>query len=293
MPGTNRIREVITQRIAEALKNNFAPPSRRWSSDPNCGFPTNIVSKMKYRGVNPLLLGQMDFVSRWWGTYRQWQALGGQIRPGETSTLVIFYMAVEKEADDPFYLLRQYPVFNIEQVVGEKLDTHRPTPDAQEVLPDDAFSVADNAIKATGASIRFGGNQAFYAYPTGPAWPDHTGGDFIRCPHRRQFPDIRNWYATLFHELAHWSEIRLGWNGSCGMGELIAEMTACYLSSELQLPQSEDQGYHESYIQSWLQAMENDSKWIFQAAKQADKATDFLLSFSRKPKALPPDSDAA
>ena len=100
-------------------------------------------------------------------------------------------------------------------------------------------------------------------------------------------------YATLFHELAHWSEIRLGWNGSCGMGELIAEMTACYLSSELQLPQSEDQGYHESYIQSWLQAMENDSKWIFQAAKQADKATDFLLSFSRKPNALSPDSDAA
>jgi antirestriction protein ArdC len=293
MLGANQIREAITQRIADALKNNVAVWSQPWSADENCGAPTNIISKKKYRGINPLLLqltsSEKGFVSRYWGTYRQWQALGGQVRRGEKSTSVVFYMAIEKETeDDPFYLLRQYSIFNIEQVDGDKLNAYRPMPDAQNVLPDDAFSIADSAIEATGAAIRCGGNQPFYAFPTGPAWPNHTGGDYIRCPHRRQFPDIRNWYATLFHELAHWSQIRLGWTGSYAMAELIAEMTACYLSNELQLPQT-DQSNHESYLQSWLRAMDNDSKWIFQAAKQADKVTDFLLSFSRESKA----SDAA
>jgi antirestriction protein ArdC len=286
MPKAHQIREAITQRIADALKNNVAVWSRPWSADPNCGAPTNIISKNTYRGINPLLLqltsSEKGFVSRYWGTYRQWLGLGGQVRRGEKGTSVVFYTVIEKETeDDPFYLLRQYSIFNIEQVDGDKLDAYRPMPDAQDVLPDDIYSIADNAIRTTGADIRFGGNQPFYTLPTGPDWPEHTGGDFIRCPHRRQFPDIRNWYSTLFHELAHWSQVRLGWSGSYAMGELIAEMTACYLSNELRLPQSEEQGNHEAYLQSWLQAMENDPKWIFKAAKQADKATDFILSFSQ------------
>ena len=38
---------------------------------------------------------------------------------------------------------------------------------------------------------------------------------------------------------------------------------------------------------SWLQAMRNDPRFIFMASAQASKATDFILSFSRKPEEAP------
>jgi antirestriction protein ArdC len=48
---------------------------------------------------------------------------------------------------------------------------------------------------------------------------------------------------------------------------------------------------HAAYVQSWLQAMQNDPKYIFDAASQASKAADFILSFSRA--AQPADETAA
>ena len=44
---------------------------------------------------------------------------------------------------------------------------------------------------------------------------------------------------------------------------------------------SDDLTNHTAYIQSWLQALENDPKFIFRASASASKAADFILSFSR------------
>ena len=38
---------------------------------------------------------------------------------------------------------------------------------------------------------------------------------------------------------------------------------------------------HASYLQSWLKAMQNDHRFIFQAASQANKVADYILAFSR------------
>ena len=67
------------------------------------------------------------------------------------------------------------------------------------------------------------------------------------------------------------------------MGELIAEIAACYLTSELGIPNAEQIENHAAYLQSWLKSMKNDPNFIFKAAKQASKVTDFLLSFVRQP----------
>ena len=37
------------------------------------------------------------------------------------------------------------------------------------------------------------------------------------------------------------------------------------------------------YLANWLQAMKGDSSFIFTAAGQASKASDYILSFSRSP----------
>ena len=69
---------------------------------------------------------------------------------------------------------------------------------------------------------------------------------------------------------------------SYAMGELIAEMGSCFLATELGIPNAETLPNHASYLQNWLKAMQNDHRFIFQAATQANKAADFILSFSRK-----------
>lgn len=55
-------------------------------------------------------------------TYNQAQALGGQVRRGETSSLVVKFGVVEREREDGgenrFPYLRGYRVFNASQIDG-------------------------------------------------------------------------------------------------------------------------------------------------------------------------------
>lgn len=283
------IREDITNRIVDSLKKGKVPWRKPWSSDPNCGVSRNIVSKKIYRGINPFLLeiARMDSGRKcqWWGTYKQFKELGGQVKMGEKGTQIIFWKILEKEDNNgkvrKSFFIRYYTVFNLEQVEGgERLEKFRPTEQPNNVNfgSDDAFKVFDEVIAATKADISFGGNKAYYKSPIGP-WPNHNDGDYIRCPNRIQFPDIREWYDTIFHELAHWSEIRLGWNGTYAMGELIAEISACFIPPSFGLPISDNMENHNRYLASWLEKMKDDPKFIFQAATQAQKVSDFVLHF--------------
>jgi antirestriction protein ArdC len=87
---------------------------------------------------------------------------------------------------------------------------------------------------------------------------------------------------TLLHEMAHHSETegRCGWTGTYAEGELRAEMASCFLMAALGIPGG-DLTNHAAYVQSWLQALENDPRHIFKAAAAASKASDYLLGFVR------------
>ena len=58
---------------------------------------------------------------------------------------------------------------------------------------------------------------------------------------------------------------------------------SCYVAAELGIPQGEGLGNHAAYLKNWLEALKNDRNFIFKAAKQASKVTDFLLGFVKKP----------
>ena len=81
-------------------------------------------------------------------------------------------------------------------------------------------------------------------------------------------------------------EPRTGWDhrkNGYALGELAAEIASCYVAAELGIPQGEGLGNHAAYLKNWLEALRNDRNYIFKAAKQATKVTDFLLDFVRKP----------
>ncbi len=56
--------------------------------------PINVSSAKRYRGINTLALWAAGFAAGYgdglWGTYKQWQDAGAQVREGERSTTVVF-----------------------------------------------------------------------------------------------------------------------------------------------------------------------------------------------------------
>ena len=64
-------------------------------------------------------------------------------------------------------------------------------------------------------------------------------------------------------------------------GELIAEMGAASLCGQAEIAERTLEN-SASYIQNWLEALQNDKKLIVQAAAQAQKAADFILGVKHK-----------
>jgi len=293
MPLTqNEIRQQITDKLIAALENNVMPWRRPWSRSENTGRPANVTSKRPYSGINPLLL-ELDsmkkgFHSRWWATFQQWKELGccvmkrpDSVQQGQWGTAVVLFRPIEKktidaktgdEKDDKFLLMRTFTVFNADQVQGAERFQVTEEPCGQR-QPD--FEPAEELMRATGADIRHGGDQAFYS----------VAGDFIILPNKQRFVTPGCYYESAFHELGHWSEPRLDFDRKANgyaMGELVAEMTACYLASELDIPNGESLENHAAYLKSWLEGMRGDASFIFRASTMAAKTTDFLLGFVRE-----------
>jgi antirestriction protein ArdC len=287
MQTQNEIRAELTQRIVTALKQGVIPWRKPWRSIPDpVRLPTNFVTKKAYQGFNVLnlqLAAQLaGYPASLWASFNQWKSVGASVKKGEKATHIILFKPVTKiekgedgETDKTktFPILKTWSVFNISQVDGEVAKQYEVTAAPTGARFDNVDrSEFDRAVAATGADIRFGGNKAAYHRPP---------GDFIIVPHEEQFHDFPAFAETLHHECCHWSEWRTGWSGSYAEGELRAEIGCCFLATALGIPNSSDLTNHTAYIQSWLQALENDPKFIFRASAAASKAADFILDFSR------------
>ena len=295
MPTNNQIRNDITQRIISAIEAGGLPPWRKTWSVGHTGLPTNAISGRAYSGVNPMLLAlhQIDhgFSNRHYATYKQFASVGAQVkrRPAGIESWgckIVFCRAVTKEKLDrsgkevveKYFLLREFTVFNIEQTVGGNIDhlRHQEREDTRSEV--EIYEEAEQAIAATGADIRHGGDQCFY----------DSENDYICVPSRSRFNS--EYYASVCHELVHWTEHkdRLNWDRSkrgdtaYAEAELIAEIGACYLCSELGVP-CDDMTNHYSYVSGWLSRMKQDSSFLFHSSSQASRAADYVLSFSREP----------
>src|SRR6266851_2543963 len=79
---------IITEKIINLLEQGAVPWRRPWTAN---GLPRNLVSKKPYRGINHFLLSASKYVSPFWLTMRQANELGGHVRKGEESTIVVFW----------------------------------------------------------------------------------------------------------------------------------------------------------------------------------------------------------
>jgi len=120
--------EIVTEKIISLLEQGMIPWRRPWTST---GLPRNLVTKRPYRGVNFFLLSATKYVSPCWVTMRQANELGGQVRKGEHSQIVVFWKVdriangIESESEEEElntedkgrrrFVLKFYRVFNVEQ----------------------------------------------------------------------------------------------------------------------------------------------------------------------------------
>ena len=80
--------EIVTEQIINLLEQGVVPWRRPWSA---AGAPRNLVSKKQYRGVNFFLLSATKYISPYWLTLKQANELGGSVRKGEQSQIVVFW----------------------------------------------------------------------------------------------------------------------------------------------------------------------------------------------------------
>lgn len=292
MQSQSDIRSNITSTIIDALKNGGLPPWRKtWSDDPNApGLHTSMSTGNPYRGINQLLTQvsamRQGFKSKWWGTFIQIKKNGASVSRGQKGTHVVLFKKIERkrvdeagdEVKDNFFVMREFTVFNAEQTNG--LEQFRVGFAKPQIETTERYEHADRVIAATGAEIHYGGNQAFYS----------LSEDFIQLPYRHQFQSGEAYYETAFHELCHWTEKRVGFDrgeaeNTYAFAELVAEIGACLTMGELNLPTSSSLDNHAAYLKSWLSGM-SDSRFIFKAAAQANKAVDQILSYSRSPESV-------
>lgn len=274
------IYQSVTDKIIEQLEKGATPWIKPWRVDSTAD--KNINSQKAYQGINRLLLGISAMCSGYttpvWGSFKQWQALGANVRKGEKGTQIVFFSPVTKEnkqtgEKEAYNVLKAYWVFNAEQVDG--ITIQAPSVDN---APFNAIDHAEQVLTNSGAAISHGGDAAFYV----------PSKDRIQLPHKSAFENEGSYYATAFHELTHWSghETRCNRNlkGKFGNSEyafeeLVAEMGAAFLCAENRIP---GELRHAGYIGHWLKCLRDDSKAVFKAAALAQKAVDYINSQGQK-----------
>lgn len=297
IPATSRrdVHADITSRLIAAIEGNPGEPQLPWrrSAGP-LSMPVNALTGHCYSGVNILSLWvdaeTKRFATPLWATYTQWQQLGAQVRSGEKSSPVVFYKEVEvsphpdrTQDDGKRRVARAFWVFNAAQVDGFRTSDTTGSPVAI-----DRIEAADRFVAASGAIIEHGGDSAFYRPAT----------DRIQMPSEGHFIGSatmtrhEGYYATLVHELTHWTGAKHRLNRDMGKRfadnayiaeELVAEIASAFLSIELGITQ-DTRPDHAQYLAHWLRLMKSDSRAVFAAAGKASEAAFYLKKLAAESK---------
>lgn len=304
--STSEINQIITDRVTEALQKEIVPWKKGWTTVGG-GFPISLSTGKYYQGVNVWLLSITSmtngYASPYWGTYNQIAKLSGMIwdektkrlispdgtkrgvRRGEKHTKVVWFKPVTKpDRDDPDKTVSYWTggvdmVFNASQ--ADQLPEQyyaKPPVDRVFVPHDEAQRIIDEYVKRDGPTlVNAYQDQAFY----------RPGADTITLPMPEQFDTPDEYYSTAFHEATHSTGHKSRNNRPAmqafdhygsdryGREELVAEMGAAILNAYSGIDTTFDNS--AAYIAGWLRNIKKDVKLVPEAAREAQKAVNFIL----------------
>lgn len=274
--------ELVTNRIIEQLENNIVPWEKPWQGTIEGAF--NRISKKPYSILNQMLLKYDNE----YASFKQWKDLGGHIRKGEKSEIVVFWKMypIKEKQDDGTEIIKTIPllkyinVFHISQVDGVEPLKQKVTHDIEPI--DKAEKILNDYWNRENITIEHvKGDKAFYS----PMF------DKIQLPLFEQFKQSEEYYSTAFHESIHSTmktsrcnrqEDRKGKVVSFGSEEyskeeLVAEVGSAQLMNIVGIETTKSFRNSTAYIQSWLKVLRNDNKFIVSASSKAEKAVNYIL----------------
>lgn len=282
---TDRLIEIM-EKVDDSWQLPWYTVSTIYGENP-LTIPQNAVTDHKYSGINIINLWLTSAVQGYgsarFATYKQWSDKGCQVRKGEKGTTIVKFKVIEKERENNdgeketfgIPILKHFTVFSAEQVDGTEAPvTHEPLPE------DLRHQQTEQFVANCKVNVEHGGNKAYHAYNLG------TRESTIRMPAYAQFKSWQKYYATLLHELVHYTGYKndrreqesknfKNEKERYAFEELVAELGSCFLCAQLGI-EPEPREDHAQYLSNWLKSLKADKKYIFKAASAASKAVEYL-----------------
>lgn len=273
---------VITKQLFNIIdqKGSLLKWHQEWDGEGSKQLPYGISGI--YYGANLFLLlaaqWRSGFRSNYWVTFNQVKKQAGMVKKGAKSRNVFFWQlkkVTENNQDDDtaitktIPLIKSYHVFNLEQTTLDPASIEIQTPQITSI---------EETLNKLGVTISHFGGRAYYC----PA------SDTIVLPQPQQFTSKENYYATLFHELLHWTSKNDRFPRKCAEKyshtqaraeeELIAEIGSVLLASYYNINGVLEN--HAAYIQFWKQEL--NVRQIASAINKAAKAFEWIINAVNK-----------
>lgn len=271
--------QMVTDRIIEEMQKGIIPWEKPWTGVRAGAF--NRVSKRPYSLLNQMLLKHTGE----YATFKQWSELGGKIKKGAKSEIIVFWKITEIEEENEdnekvkknIAILRYYNVFHISQVEGVK-PLESPFPEVEPI--EEADRIINDYVEREHIDFtECASNDAYY----------NPLRDCVVVPMKEQYKLINEYYSTTFHELTHTTghkdrlnrleneAIAAYGSETYSKEELVAELGSSYIMNFLGIETIKTFRNSARYIKNWLQVLKNDNKFIVSAASKAEKAVNFIL----------------
>lgn len=285
-----KLQQQLAEQFLHILEEEKLDWRKEWSGIPE--RPYNPISKTVYHGSNyfSLLLTSMvkGYQDPRWCTFAQIKEQGWTLKAGKgQSAKIEFWYPYDREQkksiswqefrevggqiNDRYQLYsRAYSVYNGDMIIGiPKLEVRQ-----NEIQP---VELVDTISRNMGVPISYHQTARAFYRPI---------EDRIYLPYRQQFNSEYAYASTALHELSHatGAEHRLNRKQGGEFGtepyayeELVAEISSCFLSSELPIGQTEEHlKNHKAYVQSWIQGIKEQPEALFRAVKDAEQAAAYL-----------------
>ena len=275
--------DIVTQKILDAMSTGTVPWRKCWQT--NGIKPCNAETGREYSGGNMFLLSMLPYAIPAFLTFNQIKKAGARIKDGqEKKHFPVFYWKWLERTNDKgkiesFPMLRYFLTWNVEQLEGYELPK-KIKANIPEGFTHDPIEAAENIVDNYEArpQLTIGRFNVACYYPA---------TDTITVPELAQYSDKNEYYATLFHELAHSTGHQTRLNrkeitdpimfGShdYSLEELVAELTSAFLCAESGIDNTI--GNSAAYIKGWHSKLASDPKMFWTAAGRAQKAAQHIL----------------
>lgn len=303
--ANKQVYEKVMGKVIAAMEAGEIPWQKGWATNRP---PHNALSGRSYHGGNVLALWFERMLKEYtldaWVTFKQALEAGCVVQKGQHATPVYFMKSVTRKAagedaegdSESLWIARLYFVFNVDQLTDleaapgslAKLKARFNDMEERNHKP---LTKAERVAKESGAVIvHRNPDRCFYAPMT----------DEVNMPPLSRFKTRDGYYASLFHELGHWTghESRLNRDMKKGMfskpdyafEELIAELSAAFSAHRVGIPHVTQAA---AYLQSWLKAIKDKPNALASAATHAMKATAFVFKDPAEEAIQPQEKEAA